>query len=167
MTPQQMLQRKLGEAKRLAVLGVGSDLRADDGVGLRAARRVGETFHGRKRENGAICRIFLGHTAPENLTGAIRKFRPTHLVVIDAADMALRPGAIRVIDRDDVGGLLSSTHRLPLKLLADYLTASAGCSIVFIGIQPQTIRFGRRSSRATEQAVETIAGWFKRIAEKR
>ena len=91
-----ILRDRLKNAQRVAVLGIGSELRADDAAGLLIAKELKTYLKENKKRNQL--KVFLGETAPENLTGQIKKFKPTHLIVIDAVDFNLEAGALRVVD---------------------------------------------------------------------
>ena len=102
MTPHQAaLKQKLNNARRVAVLGVGSELRGDDIAGLLAAQQIEKTI----TEQTILpeVRVFIGETAPENLTGEIKKFQPTHLIIIDAADLNKEPGHIEIMEPETIG----------------------------------------------------------------
>ena len=93
------LRARLDKASRIAVLAVGSSLRGDDAAGLLTARRL-QKLRWPKRPS---VKVLLGETAPENLTGEIRAYQPTHLVVIDAIDS--EPGdGIALLDLDEARG---------------------------------------------------------------
>ncbi|MEI8218324.1 MAG: hydrogenase maturation protease, partial [Elusimicrobiota bacterium] len=98
-----------------------------------------------------------GYTAPENITGEIRKFAPSHLIIIDAADTSDTPGTISFINPDDIAGISFSTHMMPLKILVDYITADTKCLIAIIGIQPQTLTFGQPVTPAITAAATELA----------
>ena len=149
------LKSQLRKAGRIAVLGVGSELRGDDVAGILAARLLAE--HGPAVRKGRTLEVFVGDTAPENMTGEIKKFKPTHLVIIDSADIGKKAGAIKLIDPDKVGGISFSTHKLPLKILADYLRQSIGCEIIIIAIQPGILDFGSAVSREVEKSAKQVS----------
>ncbi|MGA2091178.1 MAG: hydrogenase maturation peptidase HycI [Endomicrobiales bacterium] len=146
-----LLQEKLAGATRVAILGVGSELRADDVAGILVAQEC-EKIH--KAEN---FKVFYGYTAPENITGEIRKFSPSHLIIIDAADTSDTPGTISFINPDDIAGISFSTHMIPLKILVDYITADTKCQIAIIGIQPQTLTFGQAVTPAISATTTELA----------
>ncbi len=144
---------------RIAVLGVGSPLRGDDAAGVLAAGHL-ELL---ARRSGGRVRIFIGETAPENLTGEIKRFAPAHLVVIDAMDRKSRAGTLHVLDlaEQELSTLgPASTHNLPLGVLLKYLQGFLSCRITVLGIQPKTLGFGTPVSdvvqRAAKQAAEII-----------
>jgi hydrogenase 3 maturation protease len=151
-----ILHRRLEGAERVAVLAVGSRLRGDDAAGLLAADALAQV--GWPQAARPQVAIFRGDTAPENLTGELRRFRPTHVVVLDAADMGRAPGHVEVLAADDLRDAGSfSTHRPPLSVLATYLSGSLGCQVLVVGIQPATCEFGGPASAAVAAATRRVA----------
>jgi hydrogenase 3 maturation protease len=147
---KKALINSLKGAKKVAVLGVGSELRGDDIAGMVAAEII------LKAGNKKIG-VFLGATAPENLTGEIKKFEPSHLFIIDAADTASKPGTISLISPDIVGGISFSTHMMPLKIMVDYMFQSIKCKTMIIGIQPGVLKFGSSPSKAAMDSAREVA----------
>ena len=151
------LQTALRGAERVAVLTVGSRLRGDDAVGLLTGDEL-EKLPAPTGPGAARIAVFHGETAPENLTGEIRKFRPTHLVLVDAADMGLAPGMTELIDLDAVGEEASfSTHRMPVTVLLDYLHDATGCRSIIVGIQPASRAFSLTASAEMQQVARQVA----------
>jgi hydrogenase 3 maturation protease len=149
------LRQKLKGAKRLAILGIGSELRADDVAGILVAQRIKKLATG--RESHIKLKVFTGGTAPENLTGELKKFKPTHMIIVDAADLGVKAGKIAVMEPDDVSGISFCTHSLPIKVMTDYLLQSFPCEIMLIGIQPKTLAVGASPSEKVLEAVELVA----------
>ena len=156
-----LLKASLEGATRVAVLGVGSELRGDDQAGLLVAQRLRK----RCKTNGACPQIelFHGATAPENLTGEIKNYRPSHLIVVDAADVGKEPGTIEVISPDSISGVSFSTHMMPMKIIVDYMRESIDCKVMVIGIQPKSLEYTgpvspeiRASARQVATAIEAI-----------
>ena len=152
------LKKKLKDAKKIAVLGIGSELRADDVAGLLVAE-------GLKRIKNLKLKIFLGSTAPENFTGEIIKFKPTHIIIVDSIDIDQKPGTILLIDTNEVDGVSFSTHKMPIKMMADYLFASLECEIIIIGIQSKTLLFGEAVSEEVKKAVKNIIEIIREILQ--
>ncbi len=148
------LKSNLKGAKKVAVLGVGSELRADDIAGILAAQEL---------EKHPNVKVFLGYTAPENLSGEIKKFKPTHVIIIDTADMGKKPGEVAVFTPEDSGGISFSTHKLPIKVLASYLQQSFECRVIIIGIQPKTLDFGKPVSKEVKSAVNDVSKALKDV----
>ena len=156
---KKALKSRLKEARRVAILGVGSDLRGDDVAGVLVAER----FSRQDLKAGQRLRkkVFIGATAPENLSGQIKRFNPTHLVIIDSADFGKPAGRVRLIERQELDGITFCTHRLPLKIMVDYLAQAINCAAIIIGIQPKTISFGSLPSKEVEKAVGKVYSMVK------
>jgi len=161
---QKILQKNLSGATKVALLAVGSDLRSDDAAGLMVATRLHELR--KRRVRTPRFRVFIGETAPENQSGAIRKFGPSHLIVIDSADAGKQAGTVFAIDPEEVGGISFSTHQLPLSLMIEYLRETITCSVAIIGIQPKNLAFGGPVSKEVGRAVERVAADLDRALQK-
>ena len=156
------IRRNLKDARRVAVLAIGSSLRGDDAAGLQVAdqlRRIRAKARSRADSPRYALRIFLGETAPENLTGEIKKFRPTHLVILDAADAGgKRPGGITLIHHDVVRGSSSiSTHNMPVNVLIQYLQQSVPCKVLILGIQPKSHEYNQPLTASVKKAAARAA----------
>jgi len=156
---QKTLKAKLKSAKKIAVLGVGSDLRGDDFAGEFVAKELDLICKNKCRHPEV--RFFFGSTAPENLTGEIKKFKPTHIVIIDSAELNKKPGSVKVLTLREIGGVSFSTHRLPTKIMVDYLRKSLACKFVIIGIQPKSLLFGKPFSREVRKALSGLLAALK------
>jgi len=147
------LKKRLNNAAKVAVLGVGSELRCDDVAGILIAKNLEKEI--KNKENSKI-KVFIGYTAPENLTSEIIKYNPTHIIIIDSADAGQKAGSIMLINYEEIGGMSFSTHKLPLKMLVDYLLQSLKSEIVMIGIQPKTLKFGECISKEVKKSIDQI-----------
>ena len=144
------LKEKLKGSQKVVVLGIGSELRGDDSAGILVAKKL-------EKENLSGIIVLIGGTAPENLTGELKRLQPSHLIIVDAADMKEAPGTIRLVDPEEVGGFSFSTHSLPIKVLINYLQEHFHFQVLLIGIQPKNISFGNPLSPEIEDAAETAA----------
>jgi len=151
-----ILKKKLEHAKKIAVLGIGSELRADDAAGLLVAEEL------KKIKNSKI-KVFLGSTAPENLTGEVIKYKPTHIIIIDSADADQKPGSILLVNPEEVGGVSFSSHMLPVKMIVDYLLESLKCEIIIIGIQPKILTFGETISKEVKKSIKQVSDVIRQV----
>ena len=151
---ETFLKSRLAGAKNVAILAIGSEFRADDSAGLLVAEKLDKCI---KKPHKRI-KIFIGATAPENMTGDIKRFKPSHILIVDSVDIKEKPGTIVVLTTDEIGGGVSfSTHKMPAGILASYFARSLGCDTVFIGIQPASIRFGEKLSKPVASAASLVA----------
>ncbi len=156
------LKERIGGFERLAVLGVGSALRADDAAGMEVVRILGE----RLAPSQANVRLFGGETAPENFSGSILRYAPTHLLIVDAADVGLMPGEYCDICPGDVGGPSYCSHMLPIKIMIDYLVQETGAQVTLLGIQYRTLEFDGPMSPEVTAAVDTVCDALMRVTER-
>jgi len=111
----------------LVILCIGNKYGGDDGIGPYIAKNL----INKKNDNFYV--IDSG-TNPENYTSMIKKLNPKILIIIDAFEMGLKPGDIRIIDKEKIGVMHISTHNIPISLLISYLENYVK-KIIFIGIQ--------------------------------
>lgn len=129
---------RIGNASaRVAVLGIGNEFSGDDAIGVRIARELAS------RLGPQPDRLVLdGGTAPENLTGPLRRFQPDLVLLVDAAHIGDEPGAVAWLDWQQTDGLSGSTHTLPPSVLAQFLVGELACRLALLVIQPAQLDFG-------------------------
>ncbi len=123
------LERALAGATRIAVLGIGDDVNPLDRPGIVAAVLI----HALERPDVTV---FLAGTMPENFTGGLRDLAPSHVLMIDAAEMGLPPGGLGLIHPGQVRGQRFSTHAMPLTLVIEYVEQEIGAKVVLVGVEP-------------------------------
>ncbi|MGC8816743.1 MAG: hydrogenase maturation peptidase HycI [Candidatus Hadarchaeum sp.] len=147
---QDDLSLFLEGVKRVAVVGVGSHWCGDDAVGVEIVRRL----RGQIKSSRVL--IVDAGTAPENYTSQLRRFGPSHIILIDAADFGGRPGDIVIADPGAITGRSVSTHTIPLSALAGYLRAQIGAEVILIGVQPGKVDFGSKMSEAVSKSMDEL-----------
>lgn len=151
-TLKTLLASRLDGAKRVAVLAVGSEFRADDAAGILAGESI------LRRNKSKRLKVFMGQTAPENLTGEIRRFKPSHIIIIDTADMKELPGTVLLLKPEELSkDITFSTHKMPAEILIEYFIKTMACTVTFIGIQPLTIKFGTKPSKDVRESAKEVA----------
>ena len=70
---------------------------------------------------------------PEHFSDLSKDF--DRVIIIDAVDMNLPAGEIRLVPKEKLPRGVLSTHGIPLYLLVDFLERE-GKEVIFIGIQP-------------------------------
>lgn len=139
----------------MLILGIGNEERSDDGAGTHVARLVARMRALRPARVPCLC--VPGGAAPENYTGAMRRFSPDRVVMVDAVAAGLPAGHLRALRPEDLGGVSLSSHTMPLGVLRDYLV-NAGFQHQFaLGIQPRSIDIGGRMSGEVRLACREAA----------
>ncbi|WP_405307174.1 hydrogenase maturation peptidase HycI [Methanobrevibacter sp.] len=154
---ESQLNNFLTDCEKLIVLGVGNELKSDDGVGPFIIKRLKEE----NVENSNLLFIDAG-TVPENFTGKIRKENPTHLIIVDACLMDSNPGDMKIVDKDEFANIGISTHSMSLSFFVRYLEKDTEIRIIFVGIEPETMDWGVKPTTKVEKSanefIETLKG---------
>jgi len=133
---QEELKKWLAEAGRVVIAGIGNSIRKDDFVGV----KIVQNLNGKVPE-----RVYLVEceTVPESFLQPIVEFNPTHVLLIDAAILGLKPGETRLIDPERIADFPAvSTHMLPLRVFCEYLAATTKAKIALLLIEPGNVEFG-------------------------
>ncbi len=109
------------------VMCIGNRDGGDDAVGPYVADKLKNDFT-----------VIDAGTVPENYTSVVKKHDPKNLFIIDAVDMSLEPGEIRIVPKEKIGVMHISTHGIPISVLINYLEQYVE-NIIFIGIQPKVM----------------------------
>jgi hydrogenase 3 maturation protease len=142
--------------KKKLILTVGNLMMGDDAAGpLLAQALLASPVDGWE--------VLDGGYAPENCLHRIRELAPEQVLVVDAADMDLAPGEIRLIDDAKLDDpFLMTTHSLPLSYLIQSLRESTP-KVNLLGIQPQMVAFGFPVSPEVKQAVGLVYERLKQV----
>ncbi len=122
------------------VMCIGNPQGGDDAVGPYIAKKL-------KQLNIDVidCR-----TTPENYTNVVKQSNPKKLIIIDAAEMGLKQGEIRIVPKEKIGVMTISTHGLPISVLMEYLEKYVK-EVILIAIQSQKMS-GHMTTKIKEKA---------------
>ena len=154
-TPEE-IARRLAELMHpsTVIVGVGNELRGDDGAGVVVADRLA----------GRVPWLVLdAGMAPENFLGKLLDGRPESVVLIDAAAVGAPPGTVLLLGREDLTEASPGTHGPSLLPVLEWLDEAGVAPCAVLGIQPQRGDFGRGLSQAVGAAVERIVQAFGQL----
>lgn len=134
------------------MLGIGNSLNGDDAAGCIVARQF-------KKVKKKDWLSFDCGNVPENFTGVIKRHRPELLVLVDAAEMGLEPGKIRLVPIKKTETVFLSTHSIPLNVFIKAVEKFCE-KIIVIGIQPKSF-----SGNGLSGEVKKGAGKILRVLE--
>lgn len=126
----------------IVVLGVGNTLRTDDGVGV----RVVQTLKRERRFDGRRVTFCDGGTIGLALLPQIED--ASAVIIVDAAEIGERPGAVRVFEGSHMDARLKGVRRTAHELAVADLFAAAELSGYFpqrramVAIQPASTGWG-------------------------
>jgi hydrogenase maturation protease len=153
--------------REVTVLGLGNILLSDDGVGVHVARSLAMNPGSPSR-----LRALDGGTLGFRLMEALIQL--DSVLIVDAAMLGERPGAMRLLDERELHENISRSGRMSAHEagLADMLTLAriegwAPRNLALLGVQPQRLEWGLQLSEQVAQsvpavcraAVETVLTW--------
>ncbi len=151
------LKNWLSSAQKVVIAGIGNPLRKDDFVGVEIVRNL---------QNKVSKSVYLieCETVPESFIEPMTEFKPTHILIIDAAMLNLKPGASKLIEPSQmVKHPVISTHALPLRIFCEYLAKTTGAKITLLVIQPKDTSFGEGLTSKLIEAAATMTNLLSKF----
>lgn len=140
-------------AQGTVVIGLGSPLMGDDGIGLRALERLRETW--------ALDGVELvdGGTWGMSLLPAIEE--ASHVLLLDAIRANAIPGEVIKLERQALPRYLSaklSPHQVDLRdvLAVAELRGTLPDELVALGIEPRRVSLGTELSEECEESIDLL-----------
>ena len=152
------LKQWFSEAHRTVIIGVGNPILRDDNIGVEIVRGL----EGRTSKS-----VFLikSEMVPENFLDQIIEFKPTHILIIDAALLNLNPGSAKLIKSLDISRVAISTHALPIQIFTEYLAKVIGAKIALLLIQPDDTSFGEGLTRELSLVRKKLVKYLLKIID--
>lgn len=145
------LKNWFADAKKIVVAGIGNPIRSDDYVGM----KIVQGLQGKVTEK--VC-LLECETVPESYLLDIEAFNPTHVLLIDAAFMGLKPGEANLVDTERIANLPAiTTHILPLRIFCDYIKKATGAKIGLLLVEPKCMEFGEGLNVEVEATAQRLA----------
>jgi len=137
-------------ADRVVVAGIGNPIRRDDCVGV----EIVQDLKGKVSKN--VCLIEC-ETVPESFMQEIIDIKPSHVLLVDAATLGLKPGETRLVFPEQVTAFPAvTTHVLPLSIFCGYITKMTETKIALLLIEPENTEFGEGLTPTLQAAAERI-----------
>ena len=153
---QKALKEWLANSKRVVVAGIGNPIRSDDFVGV----KIVQDLQGKMPKKVYLIEC---ETVPESFLQPIVEFNPTHVLLIDAAILGLKPGESRLVNPDQMAAFTAiSTHMLPLRIFCEYIASATKAKIALLLIEPGNVEFGE----GLTPEVQVAAGKITRMLLK-
>ncbi len=147
----------LNKAERVVIAGIGNTIRFDDFVGVKIIQdlqgKVSSKVH-----------LIECETVPESFMDEIIEIKPSHVLLVDAAVMQLKPGEVRLFDAEKVTIFPAiSTHMLPLRVFCEYITKLTGAKIALLLIEPKNVDFGEGLTPEIQNSAEKITKFLQKM----
>jgi len=157
---EKQLKEWLSNVKKLVILGVGNPLRHDDGFGPALIEAVS------KYKLPDKVKLINCETVPENFLNTVIRLEPSHVIIVDSAQMNTLPGEVKLVSPENIGGITFSTHTLPLTFTIKYIKHFTGAEVKLILVQPENLDFGEGLTLKVSEALDDIKKLLIRILQQ-
>lgn len=150
---------------RYLVLGVGNTLLSDDGVGVHVAQVLKS-----RADLASRIKIIDGGTLGLSLLPEVED--AAGLIVVDAAELGLQPGAIRVFEDDamdrHLSGRKKTVHEVAVAdlLVAAAMTGHAPRERALVAIQPESTEWGLEPTADIRSAIAGAADAVASVVDR-
>lgn len=143
------------KGNKILVVFLGNEFRNDDGIGPYISKKI---------NNPNIKVIDAGQTF-ENYIVDIVNYRPTDIVIVDAAFFGGKVGEIRILDEKKLSQIrMVSTHSIPINLILDIIKNDLpDVNVVILGIQVSDVGFGENISDDVKKTADTLINYFNNL----
>ncbi len=159
MSLESQLRDFLTDYEKLIILGVGNELKCDDGVGPFIIKKL----QAEDIEDKDKLLFINAETVPENFTGKLRKESPSHIIIVDACLMGGKPGDIKIVDKYDFANIGISTHSMSLSFFVRYLEKDNDFKLIFVGIEPESMDYSEKLTENVEKSAYEFIDILKGI----
>lgn len=157
---QTVLKKWLNKSKKVVIAGIGNPIRNDDYIGVKIVHELRNKIPSRVQ-------IYECETVPESFLEPIIELNPSHVLLIDAAMLGLKPGSIRLINPEQIINFSPITsHTLPLRVFCEFIKKTTESKIALLLIEPKNTDFGEKISPEVQKAAEKITILLHKLLKK-
>lgn len=151
------LEKWFADAERVVVAGIGNPIRRDDFVGVKIVQDLEERV-------STKVSLLECETVPESFMQEIVDIKPSHVLLIDAAILGLKPGEIRLIYPEQVSDFPAiTTHVLPLRIFCEYIAKMIKAKIALLLIEPENTDFGEGLTPITQDVAKKVVTVLRKL----
>ena len=142
---------------RTVFVGIGNELRSDDGIGPLVIERLRDRID---------CPCINAGQVPENSFGVIVKEQPDTVVIIDAVQLFMKPGAYQLLTEEDILKTGFSTHTLSPAVFMQYLREASDADVYLLGVQPRSTELGQGLTALLEDSIDELVNLIAEACEQ-
>ena len=157
---QDALEKWFTHADRVVIAGIGNPIRRDDFVGV----KIIQDLEGKVSDKVSLLEC---ETVPESFMQEIVDINPSHVLLVDAAILGLKPGETRLVFPEQVTNFPAiTTHVLPLRIFCEFITKMTEAKIALLLIEPEDTEFGEGLTQAVQAAAEKVVVVLRKLLQK-
>lgn len=137
------------------IMGIGSTLKSDDGVGV---------FITEKLKESGIDNVIVAGATPEHWLGYISKNEFDKLLIIDSVLFGGEVGEIKFLDLKEISERFGLTHCSSLHIFYDFISQEGDIEeLKVLAIMPESLEVGESLSSVVKRSAEEILLFFENL----
>jgi hydrogenase maturation protease len=138
---------------KTAIMGIGSVLKTDDGVGV---------FVAEKLKSIGMKNVIVAEATPEHWLGFLTKKKFEKLLIIDSVLFGGEVGEIKILDLKEISERFGLTHSSSLHLFYDFISEEGNIrELKVLAIMPVSLEVGESLSPEVGRSAKNIISFFK------
>jgi len=140
---------------KTVIMGIGSVLKTDDGVGV---------FITEKLKSTNIKNVIVAEATPEHWLGFLANKGFEKLLIIDSVLFGGEVGEIRILDLKEISKRFGLTHSSSLHLFYDFISGEGNIKVLkVLAIMPESLEVGESLTPPVRKSADEIILFFKNI----
>ncbi len=137
------------------IMGIGSTLKSDDGVGVFIAESL---------KDMGIENVIVAEATPEHWLGFLTRKKFEKLLIIDSVLFDGKVGEIKLLGLEEVSRRFGLTHSSSLHLFYDFISGEGNIKeLKVLAIMPESLEIGESLSPVVGSSAQEIIGFFKNL----
>lgn len=147
-------------ARRTVVAGIGSSIRKDDFIGVEIVKKL-------QGKVSQFVYLIECEMSPEEFLEPITQFKPTHILLINATQLNLKPGSFKLIELNRIARPAVLTHAITYQIFHELVGKITGAKIALLAIQPKNTAFGEGLTPELEETSKNLSRILLKILPKK
>jgi len=140
---------------KTAIMGIGSKIKSDDGVGVFIAEEL---------KNIGIDNVIVAEATPEHWLGFLTNQKFEKILIIDSVLFGGEVGEIKILDLQEISRRFGLTHSSSLHLFYNFISKEGSIkALKVLAIMPESLEVGESLSPAVKKSADEIILFFKNL----
>ena len=140
---------------KTVIMGIGSVLKTDDGVGVFITKRL---------QKMGVDNVIVAGATPEHWLGFLTKKKFEKLLIVDSVLFGGKIGEIRLLDLQEISERFGLTHSSSLHLFYDFISGEGNIKVLkVLAIMPESLEVGESLSSTVKRSAEKVILFFKNL----
>jgi hydrogenase 3 maturation protease len=138
---------------KAVIMGIGSTLKSDDGVGVFIAESL---------KKFGIDNVIVAGTTPEHWLGFLTDKKFEKLLIVDSVLFGGEKGEIKLFDLREISERFGLTHSSSLHLFYDFISKEGNIKeLKVLAVMPETLEVGENLTASVRRSAGEIISFFK------